>query len=67
MKKPAIPETFSLPQEIAQIVEPIKTNIELMNGSRPGSVALTALPSTATLSDVITQLNAILSRINQSG
>lgn len=67
MKKPAIPPTSTLPLEIARVVEPIKANIEIMSGARPGSSALSNLPATATLSDVIVQLNKILSRINQAG
>lgn len=67
MKKPAIPGTGSLPLNLVQVIEPMKQNIEMVTGARPGSVALTALPATATLADVITQLNKILSRINQAG
>lgn len=67
MKKPAIPGTASLPPQMAQIIEPIKANVELITGARPGSVGVTALGSDASLSDVITKVNQILSRINQSG
>lgn len=67
MKKPAIPGTSSLPPQIAQIIEPIKANVELITGSRPGSIEVTNLGSDASLSDVITKVNQILSRINQSG
>ena len=67
MKKPAIPGTGSLPLDMAQVIEPIKQNVELITGARPGSTAISPLTSTATLSDVITQLNLILSRINRSG
>ncbi|NBX50943.1 hypothetical protein EBT25_13680 [bacterium] len=67
MRKPAIPVTSSLPLDIAQVVEPLKQNVELITGARPGSTALSPLASTATLSDVITQVNLILSRINRSG
>jgi hypothetical protein len=67
MKKPSIPATGNLPSEIARVVEPIKANIEMMTGARPGTVSLTALGSDATLADVITKINQILSRINQSG
>jgi hypothetical protein len=67
MKKPAIPGTASLPSQIAQIIEPIKANVELITGARPGSIEVTALGSDASLSDVITKVNQILSRINQSG
>jgi hypothetical protein len=67
MKKPAIPGTASLPSQMAQIIEPIKANVELITGARPGSIEVTALASNASLSDVITKVNQILSRINQSG
>lgn len=67
MKKPSIPATSGLPSEIARVVEPIKANVEIMTGARPGLVPLTTLGSDATLSDVITKINQILSRINQSG
>jgi hypothetical protein len=67
MKKPAIPGTSSLAPELARMLEPIKANIEIMTGARPGSTPLTALPTTASLADVIAKVNEILSRINQSG
>jgi hypothetical protein len=67
MKKPAIPPTSTLPLDVARVVEPLKQNMESVTGARPGSVVITALPATATLADVITQMNKILSRINQSG
>lgn len=67
MMKPSIPGTGSLQREIAMFIEPIKTNVELITGARPGAVSLDPLPTTATLADVITQLNKILSRIEHSG
>ena len=67
MKKPSIPPTSTLPLEVARIVEPMKQNIELVTGARPGAVSITPLPTTATLADCITQLNLILSRIEHSG
>lgn len=67
MKKPAIPGTGSLPPEVARILEPIKQNVEMINGARPGSTPLTALPSTASLADVIAVVNQIISRVDQSG
>jgi hypothetical protein len=67
MKKPSIPATNNLPPEIARVIEPIKANVELMTGARPGSVSLQALDSAATLTDAVTKINQILSRINQSG
>lgn len=67
MIKPSIPGTGSLPRELGVFIEPIKANIELITGARPGAVSLDPLPSTATLADVIVQLNKILSRIEHSG
>jgi hypothetical protein len=48
-------------------IEPMKANIELITGARPGAVSIDPLPATATLADCITQLNKILSRIEHSG
>lgn len=67
MKKPSIPATGNLPPEIARVIDPIKTNVELMTGARPGSTSLQELDSAATLADAVTKINQILSRINQSG
>ena len=67
MKKPAIPSTSNLPPEVARVLEPLKANVELITGSRPGSISLASLPSDTTLADVIIKVNQILSRINQSG
>jgi len=67
MKKPAIPGTGSLDPNLARIIEPIKQNIEMINGSRPGSTVINQLPTTASMADVIATVNKILSRINQSG
>lgn len=67
MMKPSIPGTGSLQREIAMFIEPIKANVELITGARPGAVSIAPLPDTATLADVIVQLNKILSRIEHSG
>jgi hypothetical protein len=67
MRKPAIPPTSMLPLDVARVVEPMKQNIELLTGARPGAVSIDPLPETATLADCITQLNLILSRIEHSG
>lgn len=67
MIKPSIPGTGSLQREIAMFIEPIKANVELITGARPGAVSIDPLPATATLADVIVQLNKILSRIEHSG
>ncbi len=67
MRKPAIPGTGSLPLNLAQVIEPMKQNIEMVTGARPGAVSINPLPPTATLADCINQLNLILSRIEHSG
>lgn len=67
MRKPAIPGTGSLPLNLAQVIEPMKQNIEMVTGARPGAVSISPLPPTATLADCINQLNLILSRIEHSG
>jgi hypothetical protein len=67
MRKPAIPGTGSLQQDMAQFIEPLKANVELITGARPGAVSISPLASTATLEDCINQLNLILSRIEHSG
>jgi hypothetical protein len=67
MRKPSIPSTGSLAVEIGRIVEPMKINIEMITGARPGVESINVLPDTATLAEVITQLNLILSRIEHSG
>ncbi|MEN6403628.1 MAG: hypothetical protein ABFD94_16925 [Armatimonadia bacterium] len=67
MKKPAIPGTGSLPVELARVIEPIKQNVEMINGARPGSDVLTPLPATASLADVIAKVNQLISRVDQNG
>ena len=67
MRKPAIPPTSLLPLDIARVVEPMKQNIEMVTGARPGAVSISPLPATATLDVCINQLNLILSRIEHSG
>lgn len=64
--KPAIPGTGTLQREIAIFIEPLKANVELITGARPGSISLSQLPATATLADVIVQLNKIVSRIEHT-
>lgn len=67
MRKPSIPATSTLPLDIARVVEPLKANVELITGARPGAVTINPLPTTATTAQIITQLNLILSRIEHSG
>ena len=63
MKKPAIPPTSTLPIELARVVEPLKQNVEIITGVRPGLDSIDQLPANATLAQVITQLNKLLYRI----
>lgn len=63
MKKPAIPPTSGLPLDVARVIEPLKQNVEMITGARPGAESIEPLAATATLAQVITQLNLILSRI----
>lgn len=65
MKKPAIPSTGGLPGAVANVLRPIKENIELLTGVRGGE--LEQLPTTATLDDVIAKVNEIVARLNGTG
>lgn len=64
-KKPSIPSispsTVS-DLRMASILQPMKQNIELINGVRGG--AILQLDSDATLEDVIAKVNEIIVRIN---
>jgi hypothetical protein len=62
MKKPAIPAISLSDQQVAAILRPMKENIESITGLR--GAKLDALPSNASLSDVITKLNQVIARIN---
>jgi hypothetical protein len=63
MRKPSIPAVVNLPdQKIASLLRPMKENLEIMNGTRTGKLA--ELPATATLSDVISKVNALIDRLN---
>ncbi len=67
MKKAGIPGTAYLPADMARVIEPIKQNLEIIMGARPGVPELDPLASTASLSDVIAKVNELVSRLNQSG
>lgn len=64
MAKPAIPVVNTEDRTVNQAFAAIKENIELLTGSRPGSAPLPLLASTATLADVISAMNSLISRIN---
>lgn len=66
MKKPAIPSGAGVRDApTARVLAALKTNIDIITGAVGGEVP--ALPSDATLADVISTLNAIIRRINRSG
>lgn len=67
MKKAGIPGTSSLPPDLARVIEPIKQNLEVIMGARPGVAEIKPLASSASLSDVISKVNEVISRLNQSG
>lgn len=65
-KKPAIPAISMLPPALAQLIGPIKENIELMNGTR-GAVKLDKLSDTASTAQIIATVNALIARLNATG
>lgn len=67
MRKAGIPGVGALQPDVARVLEPIKQNLEIIMGARPGVSELTKLNSTASLADVISKVNEIVSRLNQSG
>lgn len=46
-----------------KLLEPLIENVEVLTGQRPGFAPLDALPPGAALGDVITKINAILTRM----
>lgn len=65
-KKPAIPAISMLPSQLAQLIGPIKENIELMNGTR-GNIKLDKLPDGASTVQIIAAVNALIARLNATG
>lgn len=62
MKKPSIPAVNVQDQRIASLLRPMKENLEILTGTRGGLLA--ELPADASLSDVISRVNAIIARLN---
>jgi hypothetical protein len=62
MRKPSIPAVNVADQRVASLLRPMKQNIEAITGvfGEP----LTELPSDASLEDVISKINAIITRLN---
>lgn len=65
MKKPSIPTTSSMSPAMAQVLGPIKENIEIITGIRGGP--LSAIPADAPITQVINTLNQIIARLNATG
>ena len=66
-KQQAIPPVTTQDADLAQALSALKTNVEVINGSRPGSAQLVQLSSTASLAQVITAVNSIIARLNFAG
>lgn len=62
MKKPAIPSINIPDVQVAAILSPMKTSIEIMTGARGG--AIEPLDANATLADVIEKVNLLITRLN---
>lgn len=62
MKKPAIPAVNVQDQTVAALLRPLKENVEILTGTRGGS--LTKLNSNATLAEVISKINEVIDRLN---
>ena len=63
MSKPAIPAARTGKPDVDQVLSSIKQTLDDITGQARNATKLEPLASTATLSEVITQLNAILARI----
>ncbi|MCY1170153.1 hypothetical protein D9M73_102140 [compost metagenome] len=61
--KAAIPTLMTADSDLAQFASAVKQNVDSMTGQQKNAVKLVPLESTATLAQVITQLNAILERM----
>lgn len=65
-RKPAIPAYTSEDRTLTMALSAIKENIELMNGSRPGTTPVKTLSSTATTAQIISKINEIIDTLNYS-
>lgn len=66
-KKPGIPSVALQDQVLNTVVNAIKENIEIINGSRLGIGEISTLPTTATTAALISKVNEIIRRLNASG
>ena len=67
IKKPAIPVYTSNDKTLTLALNAIKENIEVINGSRPGTSEIEALATTATTAQIIAKINEIIAVLNFSG
>lgn len=61
-KKPGIPAIPQVSLELQTMLQSMKENIELITGVRGGNIG--SLSSTATLSETITKVNELITRLN---
>lgn len=61
--KAAIPVVTTGNEELNRFFEAVKQNVDGITGQQKNSVKLSPLASTATMAEIIDQLNAILTRI----
>jgi hypothetical protein len=66
-KHQAIPPVTTKDADLAQALTALKNNVELINGSRPGTSQLRQLSTTATQAQIITAVNQIIARLNFAG
>ena len=62
MKKPGIPAIPTNYPGMYNVLASLKENVEIMNGVRGGAVS--TLPATASLTDVIAKVNEIIAKLN---
>lgn len=68
VKKPAIPPTSHLPMELQRVLNPIRENLELLTGVRPGTPPIERVnPDTVTLPELAAKMNEVIARLNQRG
>jgi hypothetical protein len=61
-RKPGIPSIPVVDLELSSVLQALKENIELITGVRGGNIS--SLNTTATLSETITKVNEIITRLN---
>ena len=63
IRKPAIPAISVMDRKLANLLGPIKQNIEILTGIRGGRIV--HLSDTATVDEAVAKINEIIDRINQ--